>query len=121
MSTGAVTTIAGGSSGYVNGSGATAKFGNVSDVCSDGTNLYIVENPGRIRKLVISSGMVSTFIGQAPPFTSLPTNGPQGDPTDSSLTLAPGSLNSCTASATGLFYTNGDANTYGGPGIRWVR
>jgi len=68
ISTRVVTTIAGTEriSGATDGSGATAKFYAPAGVTTDGTNLYIAENINNtIRKVVISTGAVTTIAGTA--------------------------------------------------------
>ena len=74
ISTRAVTTIAGtGSSGFENGAGTSAKFIYPSGITIDGNNLYVVDsNNHMIRKIVISTKVVSTFAGSG---TSGFTNG----------------------------------------------
>ncbi len=65
ISTGAVTTVAGtGSSGSANGTGTSASFNNPSGITTDGTNLYVADNSNHlIRKIVISTGAVTTLAG----------------------------------------------------------
>jgi len=65
ISTGVVTTVAGtGSSGSVNGTGTSASFDKPSGITTDGTNLYVVDsNNHLIRKIVISTGVVTTVAG----------------------------------------------------------
>jgi sugar lactone lactonase YvrE len=77
ISTGAVTTIAGGGSGYnascslnyakpgsLDGTGLAASFSTPNWISSDGTNLYISDQANRkIRKLVIATGVVTTLAG----------------------------------------------------------
>jgi hypothetical protein len=62
---GTVTTLAGtGSSGSANGTGTDASFVSPIGITTDGTNLYVVEYSGhRIRKIVISTGVVTTLAG----------------------------------------------------------
>ncbi len=64
ISTGVVTTIAGtaGSTGSADGTGPAASFSNPIDVTTDGTNLYVA-NYSSIRKIVISTGVVTTLAG----------------------------------------------------------
>jgi len=65
ISTGAVTTVAGtGSSGSANGTGTSASFNNPRGITTDGTNLYVAEYDNHlIRKIVISTGAVTTVAG----------------------------------------------------------
>ena len=65
FSTGAVTTLAGtGSSGSANGTGTSASFYNPIGITTDGTNLYVGEYANNlIRKIVISTGVVTTLAG----------------------------------------------------------
>jgi len=62
---GAVTTLAGtGSSGSANGTGTSASFNSPTGITTDGTNLYVAENGNHlIRKIVISTGVVTTVAG----------------------------------------------------------
>jgi hypothetical protein len=65
---GAVTTLAGtvGTSGSADGTGTAAKFNNPAGIATDGTNLFIADSSNHvIRKVVISSGVVTTFAGTA--------------------------------------------------------
>jgi len=64
IKTGVVTTIAGtaGVRGASDGTGPAAKFYNLEGICTDGTNLYVVDGT-TIRKIVISTGVVTTFAG----------------------------------------------------------
>jgi len=65
---GAVTTFAGtaGSTGSTDGTGAAARFFYPSGITSDGTNLYVADTYNHtIRKIVISTGAVSTLAGTA--------------------------------------------------------
>lgn len=68
ISTGAVTTIAGtaGSSGSTDGTGAAARFSVPYGITTDGTNLYVADYANHtIRKIVISTGDVTTIAGSA--------------------------------------------------------
>lgn len=63
-----VTTLAGtaGTTGSANGIGAAASFDGPAGLTTNGANLYVVEqNSGTIRKVVITSGAVTTFAGTA--------------------------------------------------------
>lgn len=64
--TGLVTTLAGsaGQVGSTDATGINARFNTPSSITSDGTNLYITDILNHaIRKIVISSGVVSTYAG----------------------------------------------------------
>jgi hypothetical protein len=65
ISTGAVTTLAGtGSSGSANGTGTSASFNYPGGITTDGTNLYVTDEQNHlIRKIVISTGAVTTVAG----------------------------------------------------------
>ena len=67
-----VTTLAGkaGSWGSTDGQGADARFNKPNGITTDGTNLYVTgyEN-NRIRKIVISTGVVSTLAGSSAGYT----------------------------------------------------
>jgi len=65
ISTGVVTTLAGsGSAGYANGTGTSAIFNLPRGITTDGTNLYVTEYGNHlIRKIVISTGVVTKFAG----------------------------------------------------------
>jgi len=62
---GAVTTLAGtGSSGSANGTGTSASFNCPVGITTDGTNLYVADTYNHlIRKIVISTGAVTTLAG----------------------------------------------------------
>ena len=65
---GKVTTFAGtaGSSGSTDAVGTSARFNKPRGITSDGTNLYVSEyNNHTIRKIVISTGVVTTLAGTA--------------------------------------------------------
>jgi hypothetical protein len=61
-STGVVTTLAGSSAGLQDGTGTSAKFAGPTGLCADGMgNLYVADyNNGRLRKIVIATGVVTT-------------------------------------------------------------
>lgn len=68
IATGDVTTLAGtpGINGSVDGTGATARFGSINGITTDGTNVYVTDsNNSTIRKIVISTGAVTTLAGTA--------------------------------------------------------
>ncbi len=92
ISTGAVTTIAGtaGTLGHADGTGTAATFYLPRGITTDGTNLYIADTGNNtIRKLVISTGVVTTIAGTAGPLgsadgtgTAATFNNPWGITTD---------------------------------------
>jgi len=61
----AVTTLAGtGSTGSANGTGTSASFNSPRGITTDGTNLYVSDLSNHlIRKIVISTGAVTTVAG----------------------------------------------------------
>jgi hypothetical protein len=66
ISSGVVTTLAGtaGSSGTTDATGASARFNSPRGITNDGTNLYVCDYANHtIRKVVISSGVVTTLAG----------------------------------------------------------
>ena len=67
IATGAVTTLAGtGVPGAADGAGATATFNSPIGIATDGANLYVVDSGNhKIRKIVIATGVVSSFTGAA--------------------------------------------------------
>jgi len=68
ISTGAVTTLAGtaGTSGSTDGTGTLASLNRPYDITTDGTNLYVADYFNHtIRKIVISTGAVTTLAGTA--------------------------------------------------------
>jgi sugar lactone lactonase YvrE len=68
ISTGVVTTLAGtaGSTGSRDGTGTAALFYNPFGITTDGTNLYVADtNNNTIRKIIISTGVVTTLAGTA--------------------------------------------------------
>jgi len=89
ISTGVVTTLAGSSSGSTDATGTSASFNNPVGITTDGTNLYVADKDNdRIRKIVISTGVVTTLAGSSSGFanhntgTSASFNAPQGITTD---------------------------------------
>lgn len=64
IATGAVTTIAGaaGKAGSDDGVGAAASFFFPVGIAYDGSDLYVTSN-GTVRKIVIATGSVTTFVG----------------------------------------------------------
>jgi len=92
ISSGVVTTVAGtGSSGSADGTGTSASFNQPAGITTDGTNLYVAdESNNTIRKIVITSGVVTTLAGTAGSSGSTNAtgasarfNGPSGITTDS--------------------------------------
>ena len=68
ISTAEVTTLAGlaGSFGSTDGTGSAARFYYPCGITTDGTNLYVADNSNHtIRKIVISTGEVTTLAGLA--------------------------------------------------------
>ncbi len=68
ISTGAVTTLAGTASsiGSTDGIGAAARFSSPEGITTDGVNLYVTDTTNStIRKIVISTGSVTTLAGTA--------------------------------------------------------
>jgi hypothetical protein len=66
ISTGVVTTLAGTAltSGTTDGTGTAARFYSPYDITTDGTNLYVSDTLNQtIRKIVISTGVVTTLAG----------------------------------------------------------
>ncbi len=65
LSTGRVTTLAGGTSGTADGTGTAAQFNETAGIWGDGGgNLYVAErNNFAIRKVVIATGVVTTIAG----------------------------------------------------------
>jgi hypothetical protein len=65
IATGVVTTLAGsGSAAFADGTGAAASFHGPSGITTDGANLYVADYGNHmIRKVVISTGEVSTLAG----------------------------------------------------------
>jgi hypothetical protein len=76
IATGVVTTLAGPSpgstaSGDTDATGNSARFLNPTGITTDGNNLFVAEyNNNKIRKIVISTRVVSTLAGPAPGSTT---------------------------------------------------
>ena len=70
IATGSVTTLAGsGTPGFVDATGVLAEFNLPTGICSDGAgNLFVVDAGNHsIRKIVIATGVVTTFAGTGAP------------------------------------------------------
>ena len=68
IATGVVTTFAGtsGSTGTLDGTGAAARFDHAGGITADALNLYVADtNNHAVRKIVISTGVVTTIAGTA--------------------------------------------------------
>ncbi len=67
IATGAVSTLAGnGTDGFADGSGTSANFSSPIGIATDGSSVYVADaNNNRIRKVIISSGLVSTLAGNS--------------------------------------------------------
>jgi len=63
----AVTTLAGSSSGNIDATGTSASFSHPTGITTDGTNLYVSDQSREswIRKIVISTGVVTTLAGSS--------------------------------------------------------
>ncbi len=78
IATGVVTTIAGspGTMGSIDGTGAAARFKWANGITNDGINLYVSDTSNHtIRKVVIVTGVVTTFVGTAGMIGSTDANG----------------------------------------------
>ena len=101
ISTGAVTTVAGtGSSGAINSAVGTPSFYQPRGITTDGTNLYVADTQNsRIRKIVISTGVVTTLAGSSAGYldhttgTSAEFNRPFGITTDGTNLYVADSVN----------------------------
>jgi hypothetical protein len=83
----AVTTLAGSSLGSTDATGTSASFNGPIGITTDGTNLYVADRNHRIRKIVISTGVVTTLAGSSEGSTdatgtSASFNNPNGITTD---------------------------------------
>jgi hypothetical protein len=105
IASGVVTTLAGraGFIGHADGAGASATFYNPYGITTDGTNLYVSDSYNNtIRKIVISSGVVTTLAGAWDKFGNIDGTGseamfyrPSGITTDgTNLYVADNSNNS---------------------------
>jgi hypothetical protein len=67
ISTGVVTTLAGsGATGSTDGTGTAASFNGPFGLATDGVNLYVADSSNsEIRKIVISTGVVTTLAGSS--------------------------------------------------------
>jgi serine/threonine-protein kinase len=64
IATGQVSTLAGSTYGYVDGAGATARFGNVVGICVDGNgNTYVGDLTNNCIRKITPGGTVSTLAG----------------------------------------------------------
>jgi len=64
--TGEVTTFAGSSYGSTDATGTSASLYEPMGITTDGTNLYVADTPNhRIRKIVISTGVVTSLAGSS--------------------------------------------------------
>ena len=65
-----VTTLAGGSRGSTDATGTSARFNYPMGITTDGTNLYVADTVNhRIRKILISTGVVTTLAGSSLGYT----------------------------------------------------
>ena len=107
ISTGVVTTIAGsaGVYGSTDGTGTAALFNSPHGITTDGTNLFVADmGNSTIRKIVISTGVVTTIAGSAGAYGST-------DGTGSAARFSSGSPCGITTDGTNLFVTDMDNHT----------
>lgn len=92
IATGVVTTFAGSTTGYLDATGTAAQFASPLDVTTDGTFLYVADQSNdRIRKIEISSGIVTTFAGSTAGYLDGTGTGAQFD-TPNTITVSGSSL-----------------------------
>ena len=65
LSDGAMTLLAGGTSGANDGTGAAAQFQEPYGITTDGTDLYVADRRNHTIRKITSTGIVTTFAGQA--------------------------------------------------------
>jgi hypothetical protein len=118
IATGAVSTIAGPisgttSPGYKNATGNSALFRGPIGITTDGTNLYVADQANdAIRQIVISTGVVTTLAGAAPPVAALPLIFGQPGETDNTGTSARFNLPiGITTDGTSLYVSDRGSNT----------
>ncbi len=108
ISTGVATVFAGstsGTAGFTNGTGTAALFNAPSGIASDGTNLYVADKGNNvIRKIIISTGVVSTFAGS----TSGASGFTDGTGTTNTLFRSPSAV---TSDGTYLYITDAGNNS----------
>jgi hypothetical protein len=69
-----VSVVAGGTSGFADGTGASAMFNSPGQICTDGIYLYVCDSSNNaIRRITISSLLVETIAGPSP--TASPPSG----------------------------------------------
>lgn len=104
VSTGVVTTLAGNSApGSNDGTGVAAQFNGPSGIAldGDGTNLYVADTyNNRIRKIELSTGVVSTLTGNSAGYTDGPLyyaqfNSPSGIAVDGTTLYVADIYNNC--------------------------
>jgi DNA-binding beta-propeller fold protein YncE len=124
ISTGVVTTLAGSTaSGHSDGTGTAASFKYPFGVATDGTNVYVADtNNYMIRKIVISTGVVTTLAGSTTgghsdgTGTDASFNNPYGVATDGTNVYVADTLNHMIRKiviSTGVVTTLAGSTTYG--------